>query len=173
MRLHFSTTARAYFALHCIRPWCYEEDSGDDNEIDRTDLGTKTWCKCGKCVSMPTTTECLCCHELESAHLFDLGIYIQYVLVSFNYIKVYLSSLVFCVVASGLIKDEDCLRCDECHIVFYRWKQMHHWTWTFSPNCFVKRSALDSPSRKCTIEKLVVYLLEIMWQQGKCNIFIT
>ena len=99
---------------------CYEEDSGDDNEIDRTDLGTKTWCKCGKCVSIPTTTECLCCHELESAHLFDLGIYIQYVLVSFNYIKVYLSSLVFCVVASGLIKDEDCLRCDECHIVFYR-----------------------------------------------------
>ena len=54
----------------------YDEGSSDDENLTK-DLrklcSVSSWCDCKECVEMSTEQECLCCHELESAHLYELG----------------------------------------------------------------------------------------------------
>lgn len=44
----------------------YLSDSEDDTQktVSRLCLETDSWCSCGKCCTMPTEKECLCCHEM-------------------------------------------------------------------------------------------------------------
>ena len=51
----------------------YDEDSGEEVEKEtRLYASASSWCKCGECEEMQTEKECLCCSELDSAHLYQL-----------------------------------------------------------------------------------------------------
>lgn len=54
----------------------YDDDDDSEPNLDRLNLSIDDWCHCKVCVHMPTEKECICCHELEFADLFDSkGIY--------------------------------------------------------------------------------------------------
>ncbi|XP_048777749.2 P2X purinoceptor 7-like [Ostrea edulis] len=68
--------------LNDIRPFRFEpydssasgSDNGDEeNENSESErLGNTDWCSCGNCCPMPTTTECVCCQEIEKVkYLFS------------------------------------------------------------------------------------------------------
>ena len=39
--------------------------SGDDGTEDEDPVGNTDWCSCGKCYSMASAAECLCCQEMD------------------------------------------------------------------------------------------------------------
>ena len=39
----------------------------------RKAMDLNSWCDCGECAKMATEKECLCCQELNSAQLHELG----------------------------------------------------------------------------------------------------
>ena len=39
--------------------------SGDDGTEDEDRVDNTDWCSCGKCYSMPSAAECLCCQEMD------------------------------------------------------------------------------------------------------------
>ena len=41
-----------------------------DTQYDR--LSWQKWCNCKNCENMPTSSECLCCHEIQKATAFYL-----------------------------------------------------------------------------------------------------
>ena len=47
-------------------------DKDNKEHVLHVDMPVEAWCKCGKCGLMSTELENSCCHELESAHIFDL-----------------------------------------------------------------------------------------------------
>ena len=52
----------------------YDEDSGEELPgLVRRLAVVNSWYRCQKCDEMATEKECFCCHELESAHLYELG----------------------------------------------------------------------------------------------------
>lgn len=46
-------------------------DSDEEKEVRDTD-DLSSWCKCDKCIVMPTAGECVCCHNLPNAYEFEL-----------------------------------------------------------------------------------------------------
>ena len=44
----------------------------DEAEIQYDQWSTQEWCNCEKCEKMPTSSECLCCHEIPAVTVFNL-----------------------------------------------------------------------------------------------------
>ena len=52
-------------------------DGGEEIETisteNRKNSPISAWCQCGKCSTMPTEKECLCCSEIEAVTSFLSG----------------------------------------------------------------------------------------------------
>ena len=44
----------------------------DEAEIKYDRLSTQEWCYCEKCEKIPTSLECVCCHEIPAVKAFHL-----------------------------------------------------------------------------------------------------
>ena len=56
--------------------WKNDDDVSDEEELVhdmRKAMDVNSWCDCGECAKMATEKECLCCQELNSAQLHELG----------------------------------------------------------------------------------------------------
>ena len=50
----------------------YDDEGSEPDDLNRLNLSIDGWCPCKVCMHMPTEQECVCCHDLEAAHIFDL-----------------------------------------------------------------------------------------------------
>ena len=53
--------------------WEPVSDIGSNVREARCRKPVENWCSCKKCESMPYEAECKCCHELQSADVFNLN----------------------------------------------------------------------------------------------------
>ena len=48
------------------------DDDESEQDLNRLNLSIDDWCPCKICIYMATERECVCCHDLDAAHIFDL-----------------------------------------------------------------------------------------------------